>query len=514
MEEKQQRTSSFNTPYPIPYTPRPAERGLTTLLVIAFMGIFLLIMGTITSYSFEQAKYGRALLGREQALHVAEGGLEYYRWFLAHNPGNLQNGTGGAGPYAYAVKDPETSATIGTASLSITGNTQCAQIQSVDITSTGSATANPAFKRTLMARYMRTSLAAYSYVLNASVWAGSSLAVTGNYFSNGGIRMDATNNSYVQSARSTWDCTSSYGCSPQQSSAPGVVGSGSGSALWQYPATSIDFPGMSTNLASLKTYAQNNGGLYFAPASGTVSQRGYHVIFNSDGTVTVKRVSATVGIPSFSSTHGWALPGYDSFGYPAEYSVITTETSGTTYAIPPSCSLIFVDDRAWIEGTVKGKVTVVVATPSDSSTVPDAYLINNILYATNDGTTGLTVIAEGGVLIPLTVPATMTIHGIFVALGGAFERPSYTANSSNGCPYDVNCVSSSYSQYTSRTSLTVEGSIVSNLRTGTQWVNGSGNFVSGFQNRITSYDQLQATNPPPFTPSASTNYGFVLWKEQ
>ena len=175
------------------------------------MGIFILVMGTITSYTFEEAKYGRALLGREQALHAAEAGLEYYRWFLAHNPGNLTNGTGQAGPYSYTVTDPETSATIGNASVAVAGNTQCGQIQSIDLTSTGTATANPGFPRTLFARYMRTSVAAYSYVLNSSVWAGPSLSITGNYFSNGGVRMDATNNSYVQSALSTWNCTSSYG---------------------------------------------------------------------------------------------------------------------------------------------------------------------------------------------------------------------------------------------------------------------------------------------------------------
>ena len=486
---------------------------MTTLLVIAFMGIFLLIMGSITSYAFEEAKYGRALLGREQALHAAESGLEYYRWFLAHNPGNLTNGTGQAGPYSYAVNDPETGASIATAAVSVVGNTQCGQIQSIDITSRGTATANPGFPRTLFARYMRTSVAAYSSVLNNSVWAGPSFAITGIYFSNGGIHMDATNNSYVQSALSTWTCDSSFGCSPTQSSAPGVVGSGSGSALWKYPVSSIDFTGMSTNLTSLKTYAQSNGGLYFAPASGATTQRGYHLIFNSNGTVTVKRVSATIAVASYSTTHGWGIPGWDQNGYPPEYSIISTETSGTTYAIPSTCSLIFVDDRAWVEGAVKGKVTVVVATPSDNSTTPDAYLPNNITYATNDGTSGLTVIAEGGVLIPLTVPNTMVLHGIFVALGGAFERPSYT-NNYYGCPYDVNCVDSSYSQYTARSSMTLEGTVVSNLRTGTQWVDSNSNFIDGFTNRVNVYDQLQATNPPPFTPSATTNYNFVLWKEQ
>lgn len=488
-------------------------RGMTTMLVIAFMGIFLLILGAITSYALEEAKYGEALVGREQALDAAEAGLEYYRWFLAHNPGNLTNGTGQPGPYAYAVNDPETGASVGSASISVVGNTQCGQIQSIDITSVGTATNEPGFPRTLFARYMQTSVASYSFLLNSQVWAGSALSITGRYFDNYGIRMDATNNSNVYSALSSWDCTSSYGCNPEQTTAPGVVGSGSGYRLWQYPVASINFSGMTANLASLQTYAQGNGGLYFPPASGTASQRGYHLIFNSNGTVTVKQVTSTIGVPDYSATHGWGIPGYDQYGMPPDYSVINSETSGTTYTIPSSCSLIFVADRVWIEGTVKGKVTVVAATPSDTSTTPDAYLNNNINYAAYDGTNGLTVIAEGGVLIPLIVPSTMTIHGIFVALGGAFERPLYTANY-QGCPYDVNCVNTSYSQYTARTQLTVEGSIISNLRTGTQWTDSNNNFVSGFQNRATSYDELQATNPPPFTPAASTNYSFVLWKEK
>ena len=434
-----------------------------------------------------------------------ESGLEYYRWFLAHNPGNLTNGTGSAGPYSYAVNDPETGTSIGNASISVTGNTQCGQVQSIDITSKGTSTADPGFPRTLFARYMQTSVAAYSSVLNSSVWAGPTLSITGIYFSNSGIRMDGTNNSYVQSAVSTWDCTGGsggYGCNPEQPTAPGVVGSGSGSALWQYPVSTIDFTGMKSNLGNLKTYAQNNGGLYF-PSLGNTEQSGYHLIFNSNGTVTVKTVSATIGVPDYSATHGWGAAG-DAYGYPADYSIINGETA-----------LIFVEDRAWIEGTVKGKVTVVAATPSDSTTAPDIYLPNNITYATNDGTSGLTAIAEGGVLIPLTVPATMVIHGIFVALTGAFERPQYLANY-YGCPWDVNCVSSSYTPFTTRTQLTVEGSIVSNARTGTQWVdpNNNNNFISGFSNRINVYDELQATNPPPFTPSVSTNYGFVLWKEQ
>src|SRR3989338_11182757 len=139
--------------------------GITTMLVLAFMGIFALILGSVTSYTFTQARYGRALFAQEQALQIAEAGLEYYRWFLAHNPNDLTNGTGLAGPYTYTVDDPA-GGTLGSASISVAGNSQCGVIQSIDITSEGTSDSNTAFKRTLYGRYMRQSVAAYSYLLN------------------------------------------------------------------------------------------------------------------------------------------------------------------------------------------------------------------------------------------------------------------------------------------------------------------------------------------------------------
>ncbi len=462
------------------------------MLVIAFMGIFLLVMGTITSYVFEQAKYGRALYSREQALSIAEAGLEYYRWFLAHNPNNLTNGTGLPGPYTYTVNDPE-GGTLGSASISVTGNSQCGVIQSIDIISQGASDSNTAFKRTLLGRYMRKSVAAYSYLLNSSVWAGADRAITGQYFSNGGIRMDGSNNSDVSSALTTWNCTSSYGCSPAVNPAPGVLGSGSGSALWHNSAASIDFAGIATSLANLKTYAQTGGGVYFASSTGAVNSRGYHMIFKSNGTVDVYRVTGTTPVTGYP----------DGSTAVTEYNIIASETPLGNYPIPPSCSLIFVNDRIWVEGVAKGKVTIVAATPSESGTTPNAILANNITYGANDGTSGLTVIAEGNILIPLNSPATMEIHGIFVAQSGYYGRNHYKTST----------LISQWDPFVMRTQLTTVGTIVSSGRTGTKWISG-GVVSSGYQTRIDAYDQLQAADPPPFTPSASTDYSYVLWREQ
>jgi hypothetical protein len=478
------------------------HRGVTTLLVIIFMSVFMLILSALTGFALEESKFGNAILDREQALNSAEGGLEYYRWFLAHNPNNLTNGTGAAGPYAYTVNDPETGSLIGTASISVVGNTQCGIVQSIDITSVGKSNLNPGFPRTLFARYMAPSVAGYSYLLNSNVHAGSDRNITGPYFSNGGIRMDGTNNSLVSSAVSTWVCNGNYGCSPTQNNAPGVLGSGSGSALWNYPAASIDFAGITSGLSNIKTYAKNNGGLYFAPAGAGVAnanQRGYHLIFNSDGTVDVYKVTATTPVWGYSSQYGWVQ----------ENNIIATQTYVGNYTIPASCSVIFVEDRVWVEGVVKGKVTVASADFINANNTTSAFLPNNITYASYDGTSGLSVIAVGDVLIPLNSPDSMELHGIFVAQNGHYGRNFYTNDSST---YPTYAVPAAYTSSVLQTQLTTDGTVVSNGQTGTQWSCGS-SFCSGYATRVDAYDELQALSPPPFTPAASTNFQFIEWKE-
>lgn len=491
-----------------------SERGVTVILVIAFMAIFLVVLGTITSYTFTQSRYGRALYAREQALQIAEAGLEYYRWFLAHNPGNLTNGTGAGGPYTYTVTDPEGD-TMGEASITVNGNQSCGAIQSVDITSQGESEANPLFKRTLFARYMRPSVAEYSHIVNANVWAGSDRNITGPYHSNGGIRMDGTNNSDVTSAVSTWVCDSSFGCSPTNNSADGVFGAGTGSALWRYPVPQIDFPSffssLGTSTTALRLYATADG-IMLSPTSTRVNnvqqgstyssvggseQRGYHLNFRSDGTVDVYRVTGASYVRGYNSLLGWHN----------DYSIISSQTFIGNLTPPSDCTVIFSQAKTWIEGTVSGKVTLVVA--DEGSFVPNTLFANNDLtYQTVDGTTGLTVISEGSIIIPLLTPDVMTVRGIFVAQTGFFGRNHYVTTGSNEVP-------SQYDSYVQQSQLTTNGSVISFRRVGTKWLCGSpGVYCSGYNNRIDNYDRLLAFSPPPFTPSASADFKFVLWREE
>src|SRR5690606_7849796 len=136
------------------------------------------------------------------------------------------------------------------------------------------------------AQYGIPSLTRFSFLSNASSWYGENITVHGDIHSNNGIRMDGTNTARVTSAKETYSCGSETGCSPT-TSRPGVWGSGGDQSLWEFPVPAIDFNAIAFDFAQMRSSAQSNG-LYLPNQN-----QGYHLIFNSNGTVTVRRVTST-----------------------------------------------------------------------------------------------------------------------------------------------------------------------------------------------------------------------------
>lgn len=466
------------------------------MLVLVFGAVFLTMTAALSGYVFVQHKLQGEKELRDRALEIAEAGIDYYKWFLAHYPGNTTDGTGQAGPYVHQYTDPEGGVT-GSFSLAVNGNQKCGATTALDITSTGATVEDSRFSRIVSARYTRPSVAEYSYIVNTNVWAGPDRTITGRYHSNGGVRMDATHNANVTSSVSTWQCTSAFGCSQTQT-VNGVFGSGSQPNLWSYPTPQIDFAGIAVDLNTLKTYARDNGGLYFSSAGGESSQRGYHIIFKSNGTADVYRVTNTTGYWSYNKQNG-------GDGWVTEYGIIAAETFLGNYTPPATCPVIFVEDRLWVEGVVKGKVTVASADLSQPNYDTDVFLRRTITYAADDGSDGLTVIGERRVLLPLDSPENMEIHGIFIAQNGYYGRNYFVASGSKAVP-------AQYASDVVQGTLTTIGTIVSNGRTGTAW--NCGYICSGYTTRVDSYDGRLAADPPPFTPSTSADYKFVNWREE
>lgn len=478
------------------------SRGSVMLLVIVFGGVFFTILVALSGFVLVQNRAQDISRGRAEAFNIAEAGLNYYRWFLSHFPGNTTSGTGHAGPYVSTYADPETG-TTGNYSLSIVGNSACGTIQSIDVTSSGTPADVPSVSSTIWARYAQPSIARYSLIVGANTWFGGT-TFHGPMHSNGGLRMDDTsNNASVSSSLSSWSCTSSFGC-PSKQTVAGVFGNGQNQNLWSYPTPQTDFAAISANFSSLKATAQVSG-LYFARTSTTQKPNfGYHLIFNANNTVTVRKVTGVEtnlsSIPNDGSTN--------YLDYAKDYSLITGETVLGTYTIPAGCGAIFVEDNVWVEGTISMKITLVAANAIPASGVsPNMVITNNITYTTFDGTAGLTAIASNNLLIGPNTPQDLTLDGIFVAQSGAFGRNLYDC-SNGGTAY----------QY--RGKLTMLGTIVSMKRQNNYWIGvncmSGGKNWSGYPDSTWTFvfDRQNSTNPPPFTPTTSTQWQFVDWQQK
>lgn len=472
--------------------------GYLVVLLLVFGAIFFTIFTAFMGFVTTGARLSDAKLSSEQSLQIAEAGLNYYKWFLAHHPDDIQNGTGEAGPYVTQYSDPE-GGVIGEYSLEVDGNLACNAVTSIDITSTGYTTTNPDIKRVLYARYSRPNVAEFSHIVNANVWAGADRIIYGPYHSNGFVRMDGTNNSKVTSGQTVSDCGPVDVCGgsypPGHSywtDIDGVFGAGSGSGLWQWGVPPVSFTGVTVDLSDMKDRAVNSGGQYYGPSG----KGGYYVIFNSNGTYTLK-------IAKDSKAKGNAWGHHKNF--------LNSATTVGTYTIPSACSVLFFEDNIWVEGVINGRVTVAAAAP-DSTTDPRVIIVGSLTYANEES--GLLVIAEENINIGLDVPDDMTLNGIFLAQKGKFHRPYYYVSSSNypDSNSDYVRIQNSMSDYMYRNSLTVNGTVVSNGRVGTKWICG-GTYCNGFNQRYDYYDRDLAIDPPPLTPKTSDNYQFIEWRE-
>lgn len=456
--------------------------GYLLVLVLVFGSIFTVIVAGFIGYIITQNQVVNFRHEQQRATDIAEAGLNYYRWFLAHYPGDVTNGTGLPGPHVMQYSDPE-GGFIGEYSLEVASSTYCGEISSIDIASTGHTYVDPSASVTVRGRYSRPSVASYYSITNAGSWFSSSGTVTGPIHSNQGIRMDKAHNSTVSSGLATWWCDSSFGCSPS-GNRNGVFTTSAlaNPALFEFPVAPIDFNGITIGLANMQDKAQNAGGIYLPNSN----REGYHLIFKSGNRVEIRRVNGKHNEPN-----GYAWGHY--------MHILNSTTLISEEVIDPACPVIYVEDQVWVEGQIDGKVTLAVADVDTVGEDPSIIINNNITYGTPNA--GFLAVAEYDILIGLVVPDNLVLNGIFVAQTGHFGRNYYDTSMPNA-----------WESYILRNSLTINGSLISFNRPGYNWTSG-GVLRSGFQTVTSSYDIDQIYDPPPFTPYTSDVYQFMRWRQ-
>lgn len=466
-------------------------RGEMLIYLLIIMFLFTTMMMPIIANVSTEFKYGMSVQNRTLALQIAESGVSYYQWHLAHFPTDYKDGTGGScsstcGPYVHNYVDADTGATIGQYSLVITPPTNGSTI--VTIASTGWTTANPNVKRTVTARYGIPSLALYSFLSNDIIWIGSTETVQGQMQSNNGIRFDGGANAPIMSAKSTYTCPSGQG-SPCPTTKNGVWGTSPNSSFWQFPVPTVDFSALTANLSTMKSTAQGQScsvsQCYYLPPSGA---SGYSLVFNAAGTVSVYRVTSLVNEPT----------GYDVDGY-AHNENIDYSARTLLYTVPvPANGVIYAEDNIWVEGNVHGRVMVAAAVlPYSSSTAPTIYIPNNILYTDTsgapqkDGTNVLGLLSQNDVVVTYGAPTNLEIDAAMIAQNGSAQFFYYSGVVKN--------------------SITVYGSIMTYGQWTWSWVNGSGSITSGYTTTNSTYDSNLLYAPPPAFPLSASGYQQLSW---
>lgn len=475
------------------------QSGFSLLLVILVGTIMIASFGGLATLQIYQQKLYKQQAAKEQALYVAEAGINYYVWHLAHNQTDYFDGTGSDptppdppyGPYQHSYVAPS-SGIQGYFELEITPPPIGSTI--VTIKSTGWLDEYPNLKRDITVQYGIPSLATYSLLTNTDVWLGSEEKTVGHFHSNGGIRMDGPNDSLVTSARSTYTCGSSHGCTSSNCASPcvwssgcqcpGIWGAGPNSDLWSYPYPIVDFNEITFDVSQMKTDAQSDG-FYLGSSGG--GNDGYHVIFQIDGTFDIYEIN-DLGSQFWQGNDDWT-------GYTKISEDIDSETFLSNNSIPNN-GIIFLEDDVWVEGTLNGRATLVAArlpdVPSQRKTIN---IVGNINYMARDGNHALGLIAQKHIKVLRLAPSDLTIDAILLAQNGHVFRNIYRDNTDRIVDNNIE----------------IYGGVISNMERNFTWVS-SGTVIDGYASTTSIFDPQVTFSPPPSFPTTG-EYTFISWEE-
>ena len=472
----------------------PALRGQVLLHALILASIAMLFIAGMATWAISNLKVTQKTLNRALALEIAEAGIDYYRWHLAHSPQDFKDGTGNPGPYLHTFSD-KSGNVIGHYALAITpppnGSTR------VTITSTGFVVADADISKSIKVTLGIPSLAKYAIAANADMRFGAGTEVFGPIHSNGGIRFDGIAHNIVTSAKDKYTDPDTpfdiaFGVhthiSPADPSPPAAVPTHSDvfQAGRQFPVPQIDFTGITSDLAKIKADAQANG-RYFA-SSGFL---GYHIIVKTNGTFDLYKVKTLASLPSGCDNSA----GQTGWGSWSIKSGATSQTLAGNYALPAN-GLIFAEDHIWVDGQINtARLTIASGRfPDDPSTRTNIMINDNLLYTNYDGKDVIALIAQGNITAGLTSQDVLRVDAALVAQNGRAGR--YYYKSSKCTPYDV------------RQSITLYGALITNQRYGFAYVGGT-----GYQTRNITYDGNLLYSPPPSFPLTSDQYSTLSWQE-
>jgi hypothetical protein len=506
------------------------QSGSMLVLALAATGIFLTITVGAVGLATMQRRLNITKVARAQAIHIAEAGVNYYRWVLYHDHEEYCNketcvGAPDYGPYGpYAYTDSGGQNIIGYYELYITppppnGSTI------VTVKSVGWTANYPNVKREIEVRCGIPSWSAYSTLADDNMRFGQGTETWGPIHSNYGIRFDGIAHNVVSSSLLDYedpdhdeDEVLEFGVHTHDDVGFGTYDDNEisdGSNPPNPPAQSDiflsgrSFPEPTVSFDLLDNYintayaSATTSGIVFDPRSaGTAdpdSEPGYWGCINSscdEGFHITFKTNNTFDIREVSKIYDDCKQGQDY------YPLFSIQNEGSAQNFPiPANGLIFVKNHLWVDGQINGsRVTILAFMEPFTGDTANITINNDLTYTNYDSLDAIGLIAQNDIGPGLYSEDDLRVDAALIAKSGRIGRTYYPAN----CD----------SEYHKRNIITVFGSLATNQRYGFSWACGeSQQWCSGYNTRSLIYDNNLTFFPPPHFPTTG-EYTFISWKEK
>ncbi|GMU74081.1 MAG: hypothetical protein AMXMBFR44_2800 [Candidatus Campbellbacteria bacterium] len=470
--------------------------GFILAPVIIFGSVAVYLLNASASWALLNVKAGRQAVDREKTLQIAEAGIDYYRWHLAHAPEDFQDGTGTSGPYTHDFRDKDDNV-VGQFTLDITPPPLGSTL--VQVSSKGNVADNETLDREIAVQFAKPSIAKYAVAANDVMRFGEGTEVFGPVHSNQGVRFDGIAHNVISSAVATYNDPDHTGgnefgvhthVAPVDPLPPSAVPNRTDvfQIGRQFPVPAVDFFGITTDLAQMKTDAQTAG--FYRPSAGAL---GYHIVLKTDDTFDLYRVTGFTNAPS-GCTNSADQSGWGTWSIRNQHLI-------DTYPFPEN-GIIFLEDDIFVDGQIDGgRLTIVAAFLPDNPPFRKNIVVNNdLLYTNYDGTDVLGLIAQGNVTVGLVSEDDLRIDGALIAQNGRVGRYYYRGPSGN---------SQRCSPYHTRQTITLWGMIATSQRYGFAYTDNT-----GYQTRNINYDGSLLYGPPPSFPLVTDQYTTITWEEE
>lgn len=515
-----------------------SEAGFALPTIVGVLVALVIILSAATQLVVSNISLVGNNVSSQQALNIAEAGVNYYLWHLSHAQSDYKDGQStpatpdpnlGYGPYVHDYKDVS-GKKVGTYTLWIkqdSASSTTATVRSIGkVDKTG-------FIRTVQAQIGAPSFASYALAADVPIWFGNTESAHGPIHSNVGVRMDGPSDSIVSSANTTYVPPSNLGGNGSTSQNGVWCSSSVVSPVncntrpktdWVYPLPSIDFNQVTSSLCDLKKKA-------FAAQAATAS-----LATQANACTQVPSTRTPSYLPQRASTYniarGYLIQlntngTYDLYNVNGENDRLTPYTSALTLASVatgiaiPSNGVIFAEDNVWVRtnSTFDGRVNIGAGRLASSSVNAEIVIADDVIYAAKDGSDAIGLIAENNVTIaPYAPPASgafnFEVNAAMIAQTGSVIYPSVYRTDDDRCTRGWVSPNQTFTFY---------GSIATRQTWTWLWFRGgscpdavydstSGYYMSGFLNNSTQYDYNLKYSPPPSYPVTST-YDILSWRE-